>query len=130
MTSTLTIQAIRKHLESKPDDWQARMELADLYEELGDLNRSKTQRWLIKNKKYPENHSYKTNTYLRGWFWYYTSGSEHWLPEQVLNNTRFGIDFKSGLSNILYPNCRGFNSCEDAEDELMQAFVKLNWKEW
>lgn len=125
MTSTLTIQAIRKHLESKPDDWQARMELADLYEELGDLDRSKTQRWLIKHRKYPD---YGPVRRLTGWFWYYTYNSEHWIPEKLLNNTRFGIAKANGLSYALYPNYTGFNSCEDAEDELMQAFVKLNWE--
>ena len=48
------IKTIHQHLDEKPHDWQARRELADLYEEISKDKESVFQRWLVKVEKCPD----------------------------------------------------------------------------
>lgn len=50
MTDTQTTDAIGQHLKASPRDWQARLELADLFEETGEVDQAQYQRWLVEHR--------------------------------------------------------------------------------
>lgn len=53
MTDIQTIDAIHAHLDTNPTDWQARRELADLYEDAGQHDEARTQRWMVEHRVCP-----------------------------------------------------------------------------
>ena len=67
MTDTMTAEAIHRHLDDEPTDWLARLELADLYEQAGDLACSRLQRWLARHQKAP---FHLTDEAASWWQWF------------------------------------------------------------
>lgn len=53
MDNIKTVETIHAHLDENPTDWQARAELADLYEEIGDMKHARLQRWLVTFRRAP-----------------------------------------------------------------------------
>ncbi len=53
MTDTDVVEAIHRHLDQHPDDWQARRELADLLEQAGDEAGAACQRWMVEARRRP-----------------------------------------------------------------------------
>lgn len=53
MTDRDLINAIHNRLDEEPADWQARRELADLLEEVGDTAGAATQRWMVAEGRKP-----------------------------------------------------------------------------
>ena len=47
------LEAINQYLDQHPDDWDARLLLSDLYEDMGDMDRAQMQRWLVRHHKRP-----------------------------------------------------------------------------
>ena len=117
ITQTQTIKAIRDHLEKEPGDWDSRRMLADLYEDMGDENRSKLQRWLIDNRKYPHYNPQWEHRYNRHWYWW--NGNEQ---SKFADLGRFVLKMKP--ENYIYG---GYATCEEAEEELLKGLIKHDW---
>lgn len=53
MTTQIDLKALHLALDKEPADWDTRLVLADLYEELGQEDRATFQRWLVTHEKRP-----------------------------------------------------------------------------
>jgi hypothetical protein len=107
------LAAIHAHLDLFPEDWETRLILADLYEDLGDTNRSEMQKWLVKYEKRP------CSPELRIKFWLTLSENEPMW-------TWYGggeIDPKSAISSEFYGST-SFTSRQEAEEDLMWLLDK------
>ncbi len=118
ITQTQTVKLIRNHLEEKPNDWQARRELADLYEEIVDLNRSKLQKWLIKYERCPEHTLDHRPSFKKPWFWW-SSGFYKYKHSS--------LGFLVAYLEPKNYDKGGYATCEEAEEELMRVLIIKNW---
>lgn len=82
-----TISIIEKSLEEAPDNWNARLVLADLYEEEGDMVGAAGQRWQAYNKIHPtrDDSSQKVILYFN---WIYDTKD---IPDPWLTPTIFHL---------------------------------------
>lgn len=111
MQDSRTIEVLHAYLDECPLDWQARKELADLYEENGDNDRAVVQRWLAKCEKAP---TYAVT--VEGatvWYWWRCDGIR-----QVTKPSHIGIVWRR-LHGYTESKNRGFDSRREAEDALI-----------
>ncbi len=78
-------ERLHQHLDEHPEDWEARLVLADLEEERGRMDIATGLRWLVDNKKRADNEWGDPPCFTQGWHWWARlSGKEHSiLPDDV-----------------------------------------------
>lgn len=109
-----SFKAIRNAVLDSPMDWDVRMILADLYEDIGMSVLAKGQRWQVGNKRRP----YKSD--ISAWVWWGDSGvCPSSIGEELFSLLEDG-EF-SGWDNC----CRVYPSMESAELDLAQALKQL-----
>jgi hypothetical protein len=69
---------LQEHLDGAPGDAEARLILADLFEDQGDLAAARCQRWLAEHKKWPD--ADLDAFLLKGWHW--------WAAPDLRNRSR------------------------------------------
>ena len=116
MTDLQTVQTIQAHLDAHPADWSARMELADLLEEAGDLEQAKLQRWLVQRWLAPE---VIEDGDIASWMWYATPPG--WPGCLATLGAR--------LFSLLPSMGRewGFSTRQEAEGALLVALRVCGW---
>ena len=72
MSDEMRLQA---YLDGHPDDVEARLVLADLLEEQGREEAAALQRWLARNRRWPD--SDLAFCQIDGWHWWATVSPEH-----------------------------------------------------
>ncbi len=107
----LVLSEMEKHLDSHPDDWNVRLILADALEDAGEDKRAEFQRVLVKRKKHP--------TYGQSlddvWDWWVVRHDPHSNLGRAVCEKILGM--------------RQYKSRQDAEGELMQAWLEGHWPE-
>lgn len=122
MDAIATIEAIEKYLDETPCGWTSRIELADLYEEAGQDDEARLQRWLAKYLRAP--------CCEKGlWEWWIMEQDVIWtMPHMILQHR--GI-----CSALRGPRPQGYRDSsrmvystrKGAEWALMQALISLGW---
>lgn len=105
MTDLQTIEAINRHLDQEPTDWQARLELADLLEGAGRDDEARYQRWAVRNKKAPQRLARDI------WLWW---GDNKYQREASVGRIAYRIPGWVG----------GHQSRQAAETDLMRQQIK------
>lgn len=78
--------ALNAVLDRCPTDWQARRVLADWYEEQGDLDAARFQRWLAEEQRSPWQGDNRHPEGPGGWWWFsYTQ------PSRILSSAALGM---------------------------------------
>ena len=113
MTATQTIETINAHLDKHPADWVSRLELADLYEEAGEGDASRMQRWLVKYKKAPQSRIWAIGSPRRWHWWAFAIGAKQ--------------SYLGGLSLHTDDSGQGYSTRSQAEEGLMRVLIAANW---
>lgn len=115
------VQIIREHLESQPADWAARQMLADLYEDMGDADRARFQRWLVRWKRHADRDVWMSNSHPPHHLYWWTNGSYGGTahPSHVGSTLAF-----TRLPSYVHG---GYNSHQEAEEDLLYSLQRHNW---
>lgn len=108
---------IHAHLDEQPEDWVARLQLADLLDEAGQDKEAQYQRWAAKFKKRPQR---MTRTAIKPW---------HWFVGNQFPCASVGI-----LAYRMFDYYSGFVSRQAAEHALLRQLEHDHWpspcQEW
>ena len=105
------LEQMARHIEQRPDDWDARLVYADLLDDHGEHVKANGQRWQAVNKRAPNNGGYVDGTAF--WFVSRTPGCFDGLPYEILNR-------------LDKPTIHGkHNSQQVAEDALAKRLHEL-----
>jgi|SRR5574343_456816 len=119
MTDTQTIETINAHLDEHPTDWVARLELADLLEEIGEEDRARYQRWAVEWERAPQ-----------VWDWlrvYCGQVRWHWWIGSEKDSTKHPEAVIGAAAGSLANYQSGADTRQRAEDELMLALIHKSW---
>lgn len=134
-TATQTIAVINAHLDENPQDWQARLELADLCEDEGRDDEARYQRWAVRWERAP--HREEDVDFLsvalnlrdggnrdcpRRVTWYWHSGS---YPTPNSAHSFIQTSIAALLSE--WSSEWGYGTRLWAEADLLQALTSLGW---
>ncbi len=113
MTSDLA--RLQKHLDESPHDVPSRLVLADLFEEQGQLDRARCQRWLSRRQKWPDSdlRPFKQT----GWHWWSCPDQ----PKRAREHAALPLEVQQQMprGEWLYP------TRAEAEAALAAALAKL-----
>lgn len=105
---------LHARLDEQPNDWNTRLVLADRYEELGDDDRARFQRWTVRNKRRPglcqQDVLGPISTYSTGWA-YFRSTTREALVEVCLGAELW-------IQLLLGPKLISYSTRREAEDRL------------
>ena len=104
--------ALHAHLDNLPGDWDTRLVLADLYEEMGNYGQSNLQKWMVQNGRHPffwtqARELGMANYKINCWFWYSGWTGYPDVPALLCGFRRFNRAWgpwttRKGAEEILY----------------------------
>jgi len=120
MSAVADLKLIHGHLDLNPDDWDTRLILADLHEELGDLPRATVQRWLVKHLRHPTRYRSNAPAYWHDtrWDWWFEfTFEDSWRSPGRLPLRIFDV--------IKMPGSCIYKTRQQAEDDLLRVLELL-----
>lgn len=115
------MKSLRLQLDKDPEDWDTRLVLADIYEEIGETVLSRGQRWQGLNRYAPV-----LSCTDGGWIWWkdatrcYSSS----LMDDLFSLLARGIFYGTGSDKVFRSAGFWYISRQEAEYDLAQALEK------
>ena len=115
------IQAFYEHLLQNPEDWDTRNQLADYYEDQGELVIAFGQRWQIREKKRPARGSTRNNLYKDFGKWVLQHNTSIWVLPPVI------FDSLKGEREDSNTNEKSYDTFREAEVQLALTLKRLQY---